>query len=82
MIANASLIALMVFGFKHLPVWWIIPLIILNNFIGMHTPPERMQYLKEMGASYWGFFFTNLPLMTIFGIVLYGAGYGIGLFFT
>ena len=81
MLGTLSLVAAGVLGFLNVKVWWIVPLIILNNFIGMHTPPERMERLREMGASYWGFFFTNIPLIALLTAAIYGAGYGIGLLF-
>ncbi len=81
MLGTLSLGAAAALGFFHVPVWWIAPLMILNNFIGMHAPPERMERLREMGASYWGFFFANLPLISLLTGAVYGVGYLAGLLF-
>ena len=78
MIGTLSLVAAFALGFLHFPIWWIVPLAILNNFIGMHTPPERMTAIKEMGVGNWRFFVTNLPLIALFTVLVYGLGYVIG----
>ena len=81
MLGTATLVATGVLGFYHAPIWAIIPIAIVNNFIGMHSPPERLDRLRDMGVSYWSFFLSNLPLIAIFTIAIYGTGYGVGLFF-
>jgi hypothetical protein len=43
----------------------------------MHTPPERIERLREMGVDYWSFFFTNFPLIAGISFGFYGVGYGL-----
>lgn len=79
MLGTASLIATGVLGYMHAPIWAIGPLVIVNNFIAMHTPPNRLARLREMGVGYWRFFLTNIPLIALLTAAIYGVGYGVGL---
>jgi hypothetical protein len=77
MIATLSLVTALIFGLLQLPFWFVLPLAVISNFIGMHTPPERIERLREMGVGYWSFFFTNFPLIACISFGFYGVGYGL-----
>ena len=81
MLGTIVLILAAILGFFQIPAWFVIPVVIANNFIGMHTPVDRMSRVKEMGVSYWRFFFTNIPLVAVLTFLIYGIGFGVGLFF-
>jgi hypothetical protein len=75
-IGTLSLIALIALGFMQYSTWFAVPLAVVNTFIGMHTPPERVERLREMGESYWGSLLSSLPLQALLAAVLYGLGFG------
>jgi len=78
MLGTLTLGATAALGFFHMPFWSILPLVLVNNFIGIHTPPQRLLRLREMGVSYWSFFVKNLPLIAALTSAVYGLGYAIG----
>lgn len=75
MIGTVLIGAAFLLGFWEVPMWWIVPVALASNFVGIHTPPERVQMLRERGVSYWRFFFSNLPLISLVTAAFYGGGY-------
>ncbi len=75
MLGTVTIIALLALGFNQAPAYFVLPLAIVNNFIGIHTPRRRWLDMKHIGVSYWRFFFTNFPLIALLSFLLYGIGY-------
>ena len=76
MLGTVTLIALLALGFNQVPAYFVLPLAVVVNLIGMHTPRTRWLNVKEMGMSYPHFFLSCLPLNAAFSFLLYGIGYG------
>jgi len=76
MIATASLVGAIVFGYLGYQLWYLLPLAVLNTVIGMYTPRDRVQQLRAKGQNVFLFFLVTVPLQGLFLLMLYGLGYG------
>jgi hypothetical protein len=76
-LGTASLVGLVIIGAYALPIWLLIPLIIMNTFIGMHFPAEKAQMAKERGYIY-RVLLSSIPLQLAVAAACYGIGRGIG----
>ena len=72
-----SLVGLVVVGAHALTAWLVIPLAVMNTFIGMHFPAERAQMAKERG-TYSQALLLSFPLQLVFAAAFYGIGQGLG----
>tara|TARA_Y100001934_G_C12150087_1_gene676869 strand:+ start:105 stop:347 length:243 start_codon:yes stop_codon:yes gene_type:complete len=78
MLGTVALILLLIAGYLHLSLWWLVPAIIVNSFIGLHFPPGKAMKLVQMG-EYWKTFLYTLPLQGVFAGLVFAIGYGLGM---
>lgn len=78
MLGTLTLMALVVLGYIEFPAWILVPVAVVNAFIGLHFPAEKAETLKARNA-YWSVFFQSLPLQAILATLVYGLGYAIRL---
>lgn len=80
MIATVSLIVCVLLGYAGGTMLWLIPISILNGFLGLHFPPGKAAILAGRG-EYWATYFYSLPLQCVLAAGLYGLGKLISLIF-
>lgn len=80
--AKFSFFLTLLLGIAHTPLWTVIPVALVNNAIGLNTPPGRLQETLASGISYLRLFSVNLPLMGALTFAIYGVGYGLALLFS
>lgn len=76
MLGTVTLIAGIAIGLGQMPLWLVLPLGVVNAFIGVHHPAGRAASLRARGM-YWRVFAFSLPVQIAFIALLYGLGYGI-----
>jgi len=79
MIGAGILVLTVILGYSHVSMWSLLPIAVINNFIGMYLPRNRMNVVDGAGVGYWRVFLTNLPLISILTLAVYGLGYGVSL---
>lgn len=80
-LGSVTLLALVVLGYLSLSYFWIVPLAVINTFIGMHFPSGKANLAKSRGL-YFRSLISSFPLQLLFAAVFYGLGYGLFLLFT
>lgn len=80
-LGTVSLVALVAIGAYEQSAWFIVPIAILNTFIGLHYPVEKAAIAKAQGL-YIRVLIGSFPLQLGFAALLYGIGRGIGWYFS
>lgn len=80
-LGTVSLVALVAIGAYEQSAWLIVPIAIVNTFMGMHYPAEKAAIAKARGF-YFRVLIGSFPIQLGFAALLYGIGRGIGWFFS